>query len=245
VHKFGTVAGFLLAIIVAAVLPIFWLNPYVRLLSWGIVAVGALILASGITDGTVGFSRSLLCDSRNRFQQSNLISFAWLIVISSAYLSCALWNISLWKPDSGTTLPISIEVPASVWVLAGIVSTGLVGSSLILSHKLSLQGRLASTDSRPIASLKVIIRERPDQATISDLVALDEEETVPPIDLGALQVLLFQLAAVIVYIAALGRVLFMTPPNIAIAQFPVIPEGFLALLGISTATALANRAIPR
>ena len=244
-HKFWSVAGFLLAIIVGAALPVMWLNQYARLISWGIVAMGAIILTSGLTTPPGGSFSSLLSDSRNRFQQSNLISLVWLIVISSAYLSCALWNIALWKPDSGTVLPVSIEVPPAIWVLAGIVSTGLVGSSLILSNKLSRQVERTSTETPSAVHSRVIIRASSDAADLTDLVAFDEQDTVPPMDLGALQVLLFQIAAVIVYIAALGRLIFMTPPSAAITQFPSIPEGFLALLGISTATALASRAIPR
>jgi len=131
------------------------------------------------------------------------------VTIVSAYVSCAAWNTVLWIPNPATPLPISIDVPASIWVLAGIVSTHLVGNALILSR--SSSGELTAEGS----------------------------------DLLNLQVLLFQLAAIVVYIVALGRMIFATDPNVPIAQFPIIPSGFLALLGITTGTALAKQAIPK
>jgi hypothetical protein len=80
---------------------------------------------------------------------------------------------------------------------------------------------------------------------VSDLVTYDERGLEDRTDMAAVQQLLFQVAAVIVYIVALGRLMFATDAQTPILAFPVIPEGFLALLGVAQLTALINRAIPR
>src|SRR5689334_13419154 len=78
-----------------------------------------------------------------------------------------------------------------------------------------------------------------------DFVAYDELGVQDKVDLAALQKLLFQISAVIVYAVALGRLIYSIPVTDPITAFPPIPEGFLALLGVSTATAAVNRSLPR
>jgi hypothetical protein len=73
----------------------------------------------------------------------------------------------------------------------------------------------------------------------------DETELQDKVDLSSVQQLLFQLAALVIYVVALGRLMAETAGNAQINAFPGIPEGFLALLGISTLTALTYKAVPK
>ncbi|MEZ5762787.1 MAG: hypothetical protein R3D69_00080 [Xanthobacteraceae bacterium] len=237
---------FLTAIVTAAILPMFP-SGYTRLIGWAVVAGAVLAVVWTISQSN---SRTLvfLVDERNRYELTQLITLAWFVVIVSAYLACALWNIQLWD-GRDPRLPIAINVPATVWSLAGIVGVGLVGAGIIKAVKRERaaqphhQAAATSLKLRPPAHPLFIRASRHDAEAI-DLVSYDELGVQDKIDLAALQQLLFQIAAVIIYGVALGRQMFLRPTE-TITAFPEIPEGFVALLGVSTLTALANRAVPR
>lgn len=243
-------ALFALTVVLGFVLPFVWHGGYGRLGAWLVVAVGVLAAVVGFTPDRGGTLAAVLIDDRNRFSQPALITLTWFVVVISAYLACALWNVAIWQPTPGTPLPIGITVPASVWVLAGIVGTDLVGTGIILEQKRRNRTPSAAVTARVqqagmTTTGTVLQRASPADARVDDLVTHDEPLASETPDLGAVQKLLFQIAAAIIYTAALGRLIYLTPAADAITAFPEIPEGFLALLGVSTATALVNRAVPR
>jgi hypothetical protein len=227
--------GFLLSVTIAAALQMqnSWQSQFLRLIAWGVVTIGVVLVVATIPSDNKPTLRTALLDSRNRYSLPNLITVCWFVTIVSAYLSTALGNIHLWDPSKTNSLPISIIVPNSIWVLAGIVGVSVVGTNIIISEKMKSTG---SGVYKPATTA---------DAKMSDLVTYDEDSVRDKTDLAALQQLLFQIVAVIVYVVALGRLMVSTGPAKTITEFPVIPEGFLALLGVSTLTALANRAIPR
>ena len=103
---------FLTAIVTAAILPMFP-SGYTRLIGWAVVAGAVLAVVWTISQSN---SRTLvfLVDERNRYELTQLITLAWFVVIVSAFLACALWNIQLWD-GRDPRLPIAINVPATVW----------------------------------------------------------------------------------------------------------------------------------
>jgi hypothetical protein len=238
--------AFLVAILIASVLPIFP-NGYARLIGWAVVA-GAVMAV--VWESSQSSSRALafLVDERNRYELSQLITLAWFVVIISAYLACALWNIQLWD-GRNPKLPIAIKVPASVWSLAGIVGIGLVGAGIIKAVKRERAAQLHHQDAAASLGItppahQLFVRPSADDAEAIDLVSYDELGVQEKIDPAALQQLLFQVAAVIIYSVALARQMYLRPAEV-IDAFPEIPEGFVALLGVTTLTALANRVVPR
>lgn len=243
-------AGFVLALVAACVLPHLFPTAIVRLITWAIVAIGVVLILTAIEGSVSSPIRHLLIDERNRYSLPNLVTLAWFVTIVSAYLSTALWNLWTWKPERSAPLPIAITIPPSIWVLAGIVSTGLIGTGIIIGTKKAASGsRTGASDAdlhaREAGRHSLFVRGSEDEATASDLVTYDERGVEETTDLAAVQQLLFQVAAVIVYIVALGRLMFATDAQTPILTFPVIPEGFLALLGVAQLTALINRAVKR
>jgi hypothetical protein len=241
-------AGFVLALAAACALPHLFPTALVRLITWAIVAVGVVLILTTIEGSVSNPIRHLLIDERNRYSLPNLVTLAWFVTIVSAYLSTALWNMWTWKPESGAPLPIAITIPPSIWVLAGIVSTGLIGTGIIIGTKRASAGTRASgadADFEVRGAGRLLVRSSEDEANLSDLVTYDERGLEDKTDMAAVQQLLFQVAAVIVYVVALGRLMLATDAQTPILAFPVIPEGFLALLGVAQLTALINRAVPR
>lgn len=241
------IALFAAAVIVAFVLPFVWLSGYGRLVAWFVVAAGVIAFVLGTSGGTL---KALLIDERNRYSQPAFIALSWFVVIVSSYLSCAVWNVALWTPGSGQ-LPLAIDVPPSIWVLAGIVGVDVIAEGTILGVK-KRRVRLphhtvAAAQRGMLAAVANTLSANPSptDARLTDMVTYDELGLEESIDPAALQKLLFQVTAVIVYAIALGRLIFLTPAAQQILGFPSIPEGFLALLGVSTATAVVNRSVPR
>jgi hypothetical protein len=201
-----------------------------RLIAWAVVVLGVVLVLLVLLPGDDPPLRRLLLNEDNRFSEAQLITFGWFVTIVSAYLACGTWNIAVW--DLKTPLPLQIDVQPQLWVLAGIVSTGLVGDAIVRNYKKQTLG----------AKLFVL---SPGEARLSDVVTHDERDLRDTVDLSKVQQLLFQLAALVVYIVSLGRLMAATAGNVAIDKFPIIPNEFLALLGISTLAALTYKAVPK
>jgi hypothetical protein len=201
--------------------------------------------------------RSVLVNENNRYSDAQLITFGWFVTIVSAYLACALWNVAIWDgicvaPTTGTATapgcpPIAIKVPNAIWALAGIVVTTLVGTSLVLAYKareIGVTNNVTPPQLQPSPPPhKILQRAAP---VLSDFVTYDEGEGLQDKpNLATVQQLLFQIAALVIYIVALGRLMVNTKPGDSITVFPDLDPGFLALLGVATGAALVHRALPR
>lgn len=205
--------------------------------------------------GTVGFWMGLLIDERNRMSLAWLQMVLWTILILSGFLTAALSNIS-----SGVVNPLAIPLPRELWLLLGISTTSLVGSPLILSTKAAAPvGRTAQLEAQTQRTLsglarqgldpstvtaegKVIAWQWPGDARFADLFQGDEIGNAAHLDLGKVQMFFFTLVLVLAYGVALAR-MFAGPDSFA---FPTLDEdnGMVALLGISHAGYLANKAVP-
>ena len=138
----------------------------------------------------------------------------------------------------------------------GISITSLVGSPLIISSKkdkepreeeknktiatLSQQGERTSNDCITNVG-QVIVKADPAQASISDLFKGDETANAAQLDLGKIQMLYFTLVLVLAYAAQIGD-LFLDGRTFG--SLPELSSGMVALLGISHAGFLANKAAP-
>ena len=138
----------------------------------------------------------------------------------------------------------------------GISITSLVGSPLIISSKkdkepreeeknktiatLAQQGERTSNDCITNVG-QVIVKADPAQASISDLFKGDETANAAQLDLGKIQMLYFTLVLVLAYAAQIGD-LFLDGRTFG--SLPELSSGMVALLGISHAGFLANKAAP-
>ena len=221
------------------------------LVAWLVIMVllGACCVVIGL--GTTGLWRGLLIDSRNRMSLSRLQLLLWTVLVLSAFLAVAMFNIR--EDPMGD--PLNIEVPAQVWGLLGISTTSFVTAATIKSQKKNLEVTRKAKDQTTEALEKVgdnsnkladpqgalVAFEQPENASVSDLFKGDEVISAAYFDLGKVQVFLFTLIVVFAYAAEVGAMLYSTR---VISALPELSTGIVALLGISHAGYLSAKAVP-
>ncbi len=87
-----------------------------------------------------------------------------------------------------------------------------------------------------------MVKDYPTKANISDLFKGDEVSNAAQLDLGKVQMFYFTLILVFAYGVQLGS-LFLDSSGV-VENLPVLSTGMLALLAISHAGYLTNKAVP-
>ena len=221
------------------------------LVAWLVIMVllGACCVVIGL--GTTGLWRGLLIDSRNRMSLSRLQLLLWTVLVLSAFLTVAMFNIR----EDPMADPLNIEVPAQVWGLLGISTTSFVTAATIKSQKKNLEVTKEAKDKTTAALEKVgensnkladpqgalVAYEQPENASVSDLFKGDKVISAAYFDLGKVQVFLFTLIVVFAYAAEVGAMLYSMR---IISALPELSTGIVALLGISHAGYLTAKAVP-
>src|ERR671920_266783 len=184
------------------------------LVAWLVIMVllGACCVVIGL--GTTGLWRGLLIDSRNRMSLSRLQLLLWTVLVLSAFLTVAMFNIR----EDPMADPLNIKVPAQVWGFLGISTTSFVTAATIKSQKKNLNVTDKATEKTTEALRKVgddpnkladpqgalVAYQEPDDASVSDLFKGDEVISAAYLDLGKVQVFFFTLIVVFAYGAAVG-----------------------------------------
>jgi hypothetical protein len=218
-----------------------WITALILLIAFLLVA------ASGITGHTYG----VLIDERNKMSLSRFQAVAWTIMVLSAFLASAFWNI-----ENNMIAPLSIAVPPELWVLMGISATSLVGSPLIKSTKKEdtpNDKELAQTkeqlNARGINKDQVeakgvlAVNTDPNFARWADLFSGEEVGNAARLELSKVQMFYFTLVLLVAYAAMLWHSLDLSQAT-KMEELPAFDQGMLALLGISHAAYLANKAVP-
>ncbi|MBA3869138.1 MAG: hypothetical protein H0X30_08290 [Anaerolineae bacterium] len=211
-----------------------------------LLALFGIIAGNGVTGQWLG----LFIDTRNKVGLARFQMILWTILILSAYLTGVMVNVDLKRPE-----PLSIAIPPDLWLLMGISTTSLIGSPLILSAKkareskeLDKQRALEALTRQAVDTDKVtivgqlVVNQAPETARWADMFQGSEIGNVGQLDLGKVQMFFFTLILVLAYASALSTLFQQsTAPVLAL---PVIDGGMLALLGISHAGYLVNKALP-
>jgi hypothetical protein len=217
-----------------------WLAIMLLLALFGIVA------GNGVTGQWLG----LFIDTRNKVSLARFQMVLWTILILSAYLTGVMVNVDLKRPE-----PLSIGIPPDLWLLMGISTTSLIGSPLILSAKKARESKepdkqraLAALERQAVDTGKIaivgqlVINQTPDVARWADMFQGSETGNVGQLDLGKVQMFFFTLIIVLAYASAISALFQQnTEP---VLSLPVIDGGMLALLSISHAGYLVNKALP-
>ncbi|HSS77968.1 MAG TPA: hypothetical protein VLV54_14655 [Thermoanaerobaculia bacterium] len=243
-------------------------RPFAFLVIIVLLTLFALLAGRTVT----GLFWGLLIDDRNKMSLSRFQTALWTVVVVSAILVAAFSNVGLegqgkiTKDKAGKrtlTLgkqelllagdgPLDFEIPQDLWLVLGISVASLVGSPMIRQGKKDQQPKpeeLAKTES----TLKtqgqdvaheglVIVNTKPADARWGDLFQGEETGNGAHLDLGKVQNFYFTLILVFAYGAALAALFAKPEPIVAL---PAFSQGAVALLGISHAAYLANKARPQ
>jgi hypothetical protein len=244
-----------LLLIVIAMTVVFKVFPSISKLSdWVLNLVLLTIFLAVAGQGVSGLLLGALIDERNKMSLSRLQLTLWTILILSALLTVALSNIL-----SGVTEhPLAIGIPKEVWLLMGISTISLVGSPLIKNTKQEKEPAPAEREAT-IALLtkqagiptdriqnkgQIVINTNPQDARLSDLFKGEETGNAANLDLAKIQMFFFTIILVIAYAGLLYAMFAHSDRKTTIENFPSVDQSMLALLGISHAGYLANKAVP-
>ncbi|MBE0619064.1 MAG: hypothetical protein IH605_00575 [Burkholderiales bacterium] len=210
------------------------------LLAWLsiLVLLTAFLLIAG--HGVIGLWRGMLVDDRNVISLSRTQLALWTVIVLSAFLAAALWNLFL-----GIEGALAIGIPIELWALMGISTTSLVGTPLILSskkkHEASAEDKtqtlqLIQAQGDDPAKIRtkglVIANAEPAMACWSDMFTGDEVSNGAHLDLSKVQMFFFTIIVALGYAMALGR-MFAGAGAGGFDAFPALDQSIVALLGIS------------
>lgn len=105
-------------------------NPASTLVTWWIMMILLALFVFIVGHGITGKPLGALIDEQDKMSLARLQLVVWTIVILSAWLTAVLWNILINKYN-----PLMIGIPQQVWLLLGISTATLVGTTLVLNPK--------------------------------------------------------------------------------------------------------------
>jgi energy-coupling factor transporter transmembrane protein EcfT len=203
-----------------------------------------LILGKTITRRPLG----ILINERNLMSLSRFQMALWTLIALAAYFTYALARIRAGTPD-----PLNVQMDWHLWALMGISTTSLVGSPLILTTKkdkdpdpAALQ-RAARLNAEPAAEIDAN-REGTlygnaslADACFTDMFQGDEINNTTHIDLAKVQMFYFTIISAVAFFVMVFSTLASPTPELG--QLPLLPDGLVAVLGISNAGYLTSKTI--
>lgn len=243
----------LLIIVAAALLGGAW-SPTAHAVKIWIVYMLLLVAFAAIAGHIItGVWRGVLIDARNKISLSRLQMLMWTVLVLAGFLVAVLINIR-WTSEP----PLKISLDEQLWALLGISTASLVGSPLIKNSKKNEQPDPDTTEntmrglqrqgvdtSQVRAEGKILVNVSPEDASWTDIFKGEETGNGANLDLAKIQMFFFTLVTWSVYAVALGNLLRKAVHGEdGISAFPDVDGSMVALLGISHAGYLANKAVP-
>jgi hypothetical protein len=212
-----------------------------------------IVLGISITNRPLG----VLVNERNLMSLSRFQMAVWTVIILGAYFTFALVRIKGMVDGSlnghPITDPLNIQIDWHLWALLGISTTSLVGAPLILSTKKDKEpaplvtqktAQMVDEPEQDIIANKqgvLYANSNISDARLTDMFQGDELTNTAQIDLAKVQMFYFTIIAVICFFVMVFKML--VTGNSDLAQLPLLPDGFVAILGISHAGYLTSKSI--
>ncbi len=225
-----------------------------RLLVWVATALPLLGLLVLVGHGIVGRWPGALIDGRNRISLARLQMATWTVLVLSAFFTTVLWRIAAAEPDA-----LNVAIPYELWLAMGLSITSLVAAPLILHTKTGkapngqeldqtlalreVQGASSAQGGQEGAQGQLLVKARPQAADWSDLFQGEETGNAAQLDLGKVQMFFFTVVLALTYAAALAAAFTTIAPALPTGLPPLQPSA-VALLGLSHAGYLVNKALP-
>lgn len=224
-----------------------------RLVAWIAALIAFLGLLALAGARLRGHWSGLLIDRRNRYSLSRLQIVAWT-VLAVPSLWIALCNNALRSADVAA-IPV-LQLEWTLVALMGISLGSMVAAPVALSVKTgaaampadmekgqALAAERQNVDAASIsAEGKLLIKETPDDARLSDLLLGEEVGNAGAIDIARLQMLAITVVVWLVYCVTLLRDMLSDTP--LVPKFPTFDDTLLALLLVSHAGYLTGKVVP-
>ena len=252
--------GFLLATMVVAG----WFLPAGANLV--LVTLSLLLMMVVLGMATTNRPLGILINERNLMSLSRFQMMVWTVLILGAYLTFALARIKAMAAglpsDKPITDALAVQIDWHLWALMGISTTSLVGAPLILSSKRNQEPTQSATQktaqmvNEPEADIinnkqgTLYANTKVSDARLTDMFEGDELIDTARIDLAKVQMFYFTVIAAICFFVMVFNQMAGSQDILAagkpyLDQLPLLPDGFVAVLGISHAGYLTSKGISR
>jgi hypothetical protein len=241
-------------VLVASIILIVFINtPFAKPETWlwgAFPATAGLMLLAilMVGDALNGRPTGLIIDNRNRMSLSKLQMLVWTIVVVSALIVYASYNVRLMIP---TGEPLDIVIPPPLLFAMGIAATSFIATPAILSMKAQQTPAQADVDTANAApgtlqnTGKVFGRTSPSDASWTDLFQGDEVGNFDSPDLSKIQQVAITLLLIGIYCGQIVTLFVGLPAKgPLLTTLPVLGQQFVVLMGISHASYLAYKAAP-
>lgn len=244
----GYWTALILILLTASMLPAAWFLSS----GWNFLVVMMLMLLSMITLGQniSGRPAGILINERKLMGLARFQMVLWTIIILSAYLTAAITRIK----SGGIGDALGITLDKSLWGLMGISTASLIGSPLIQTSKKAEEPKdqavkKAENDLKePEAEIKknsqgvLYCNGEIKDASLSDMFEGDEVGDTAFVNVAKVQMFFFTVVAALSY--GLDLFKWIGGPDFVknSGAFPLLSGGLIAILGISHAGFLANKA---
>jgi len=209
-----------------------------------LMAIGLLVLGLAISRRPMG----VLINELNLVALSRFQTALWTVAVLSAYFTYAIARIR-----AGISDPLNIGMDWHLWALLGISTTSLIGSPLLLGMKkdkdpdpnaVQKAARVMAEPQEDIEANRqgtLYANASVSDARFTDLFQGDELANTAHIDLAKVQMFYFTVIAVVAFFVMVSNALAASSPDLK--QLPVLPDGLVAILGISNAGYLGSKTI--
>ena len=244
----GTWTALILVLLTALMIPAAWFLSS----GWNFLALIMLMLLFMITLGQniCGRPAGILINERKLMSLARFQMVLWTIIILSAYLTAAITRIK----NGGIGDALGITLDKNLWGLMGISTASLIGSPLIQTSKKAEEPKdeavkKAETDlkedeteikknSQGVLYCNGEIKD----AALSDMFEGDEVGDTAFVNVAKVQMFFFTVVAALSYGMDLFKWIGGQDFIKNSGAFPLLSGGLIAILGISHAGFLANKA---
>jgi len=232
-----------------------WNLPAGLSLIW--VTLGLVVTMAALGKTITGRPAGILVNERNLMSLSRFQMALWTVVVLAAYLTFALVRIKALGNGLPNGLPVTdalnIQIDWHLWTLIGISASTLVGSPLLLGLKQDQQpdssvmrktaATLAEPEAEIVANKQGVLyaNSKMSDACFTDMFQGDELANTAHVDLAKVQMFFFTIIAAFCFLVMVFNVL--TTGKTDLSSLPLLPDGFVAVLGISHTGYLASKTI--
>jgi hypothetical protein len=247
-------AGALLALGVVVLPALAWMSPrgWYRVVALLCNAAALILFLREAGRAISGRPDALLMSSRNKYSLSRLQMVGWTVLVVTALLTAAMWN--LWDVLPGGTNPgLGVRIPGDLVIAMGIASFTTAATPAVLSFKRDLpapaeQAALTAERLSPgspedvVLKGQVVGRRDQDGAGWLDVLRGDEVANAATMDLSKVQQLLISTVLIGLYFVWTCTAFSRAG---AIAELPDAGGHFVELLAVSHAGYLGFKAVPK
>jgi hypothetical protein len=247
VQRGGVSAAAVLALVALMVAAGFLPNGWNLVLITLAMVLILVVIGLATTHRPLGF----LINERNLMSLSRFQMSLWTVVVMAAYFTFALARIK--SGNTGDALAVAIDW--HLWALLGISTTSLVGTPLLLNTKKDRQPaptvipKTAALTSEPTQNVAenrqgiLYANSSMDDARLTDMFEGDELGNTTHTDLAKVQMFYFTIIAVVAFYVMTFKAVMLNAPLSDPASLPLLPDGLVAVLGISHAGYLTSKGI--